>query len=110
MGSRRRAVAPDGHRRAIAERLMKASLVVEGERDLHTAFPDALLPQVPGVAGIERRANAPAEQIDEAFPIGPIHIIAHSMGGLDSRYIHVIEVQFRRRHCQTNFSGRLWLW
>jgi len=31
MGARRRAVAPDGERRAIAERLKKAALVVEGE-------------------------------------------------------------------------------
>jgi hypothetical protein len=31
IGPRRRAFAPDGHRRAIAERLMKAALVVEGE-------------------------------------------------------------------------------
>jgi hypothetical protein len=29
IGSRRRAIAPDGHRRAIAERLMKTTLVVQ---------------------------------------------------------------------------------
>ena len=31
IGRRRRSLAPDGHWRAIAERLMKAALVVEGE-------------------------------------------------------------------------------
>jgi hypothetical protein len=39
IGSRRRAFAPDGHRCTIAERLMKAALVVEGEVLADSGFP-----------------------------------------------------------------------
>ena len=38
IGCQRRAFAPDGHRRAIAERLMKSALVVEGEVFADTDF------------------------------------------------------------------------
>jgi triacylglycerol lipase len=65
----------------------KHLLGMEYFRGVHTAFPNALVSQVPVIAGIETRANALAEQIDKAFPTGPIHIIGHSMGGLDSRFM-----------------------
>jgi len=37
--------------------------------------------------GVRDRAPVLAEQIKQAFPTGEIHIIAHSMGGLDSRFL-----------------------
>src|SRR5271166_5787150 len=56
-------------------------------RAVSDAFPGSLFPQTPGTAGIEARASALAEQIDQAFPTGPIHVVAHSMGGLDTRCV-----------------------
>src|SRR5215469_10984999 len=48
-----------------------------------------LVPQrILGVdALIKNRAARLAEQIQARFPEGKVHIIAHSMGGLDSRYL-----------------------
>ncbi len=45
----------------------------------------ALFPVVPSTATSEERARVLADAIHEKFPQGPVHIIAHSMGGLDSR-------------------------
>jgi len=57
-------------------------------RALPSKYPDALFPLVPIVGTIEDRANAIAAAIAARnFPPGPIHIIAHSMGGLDSRFL-----------------------
>ena len=49
------------------------------------AFPGALFPAVPTTSTVAARAEALAQQIDAAFPAGPIHVVAHSMGGLDTR-------------------------
>jgi triacylglycerol lipase len=46
-----------------------------------------LFPHVAPVGTSEDRARALADKIHEAFPEGEIHIIAHSMGGLDSRVL-----------------------
>lgn len=47
---------------------------------------ETLFPDVPARATCEERANVLAHKIiDRKFPDGEIHIIAHSMGGLDSR-------------------------
>jgi triacylglycerol lipase len=46
---------------------------------------NALFPQVPPTANCNVRAGVLADAIQRAYPDGPIHIIAHSMGGLDSR-------------------------
>ncbi len=54
-------------------------------RGIGAAFPGALFPEVPVTASVEARADAMAAQIDATFPTGPIHIVAHSMGGLDAR-------------------------
>jgi len=56
-------------------------------RDLPRKFPDALFPNVPVAGAVKVRAQKLAEQICKRFPDGEVHIIAHSMGGLDARYL-----------------------
>jgi triacylglycerol lipase len=45
----------------------------------------AIFPDVPPLKTSVERATKLAARIDKEFPEGEIHIIAHSMGGLDSR-------------------------
>jgi triacylglycerol lipase len=47
----------------------------------------ALFPPVSTLASSEARAEELAGQMNARFPDGPIHIIAHSMAGLDSRHL-----------------------
>jgi triacylglycerol lipase len=54
-------------------------------RGVAAAFPGALFPVVPPVGTVTDRARSLADQIATAFPTGTIHVIAHSMGGLDAR-------------------------
>ena len=56
-------------------------------RHLPARYPEALFPEVPVDAGIPDRAEVLARQIAQRFPSGEIHIVAHSMGGLDSRFL-----------------------
>ena len=56
-------------------------------RGAAAAFPGALFPPVPPIADIRTRADRLASEINAAFPNGPIHIVAHSMAGLDSRFL-----------------------
>jgi triacylglycerol lipase len=44
-----------------------------------------LLTRVQSIAGVERRAERLGEQIVRAFGDEPVHVIGHSMGGLDAR-------------------------
>jgi len=44
---------------------------------------DVVVPRLPWGQSIERRAGCLAEQLKKAS--GPLHLIAHSMGGLDAR-------------------------
>ena len=46
-----------------------------------------LVTRVPSIAGVERRAARLAEWIDLTFGDEPVHIIGHSMGGLDARVL-----------------------
>jgi hypothetical protein len=46
---------------------------------------ETLFPEVPPVATCDERAIVLADAIQQAYPDGVVHIIAHSMGGLDSR-------------------------
>jgi triacylglycerol lipase len=46
-----------------------------------------IAPTVSPAGTIQERAVALKQAIDEAFPKGKVHIIAHSMGGLDARYM-----------------------
>ncbi len=52
-----------------------------------TSAHKAIFPPVKAMASSDQRARALAEQIRASFPDGPVHIIAHSMGGLDSRIL-----------------------
>jgi len=57
-------------------------------REVRTAFPGACFPRVPVTGSIDARARVFAAAI-AAFrfpdPHAPIHIVGHSMGGLDAR-------------------------
>src|SRR5262245_7427868 len=44
-----------------------------------------LVTKVPSIAGIEDRARSLGDQITRTFPDEPVHVIGHSMGGLDAR-------------------------
>jgi len=46
-----------------------------------------ILTRVPPIAGVKLRARALAEQIDRVCPGQAVHIIGHSMGGLDARQL-----------------------
>ena len=46
-----------------------------------------VFPHVPPLGGCADRALMLADKIQQRFPNGPIHIIAHSMAGLDSRFL-----------------------
>jgi triacylglycerol lipase len=52
---------------------------------LAKGHPEPLLHKVPPLADSKTRSDKLASAIRAAFPAGQIHIIAHSMGGLDSR-------------------------
>lgn len=47
----------------------------------------AQFPPVPPIGTCESRARVLADAIQQAYPTGAVHIIAHSMGGLDSRML-----------------------
>ena len=44
-----------------------------------------LVTRVHPIAGVDRRARRLGEQIVKAFGDEPVHLIGHSMGGLDAR-------------------------
>ena len=52
---------------------------------LKKGHPEPLMHKVPPLADSKTRSKELASAIRAAFPAGPIHIVAHSMGGLDSR-------------------------
>jgi triacylglycerol lipase len=56
-------------------------------RDIAKQYPGALFPRVDVSSSVAVRANQLAEQIETAFPSGRIDIVAHSMGGLDARFL-----------------------
>jgi triacylglycerol lipase len=63
--------------------------------DYFRGIPDALraagnrvlVARLSPTGGIADRAAQLKEQIDKEYPTEPIHLISHSMGGLDSRYM-----------------------
>ena len=52
---------------------------------LEAAGNRVLVTRVPPIAGVEQRARRLGEQIEQAFGDEPVHLIGHSMGGLDAR-------------------------
>jgi triacylglycerol lipase len=52
---------------------------------LEAAGNRVLVTRVPSIAGVEHRARRLGEQIIRAFCDEPVHLIGHSMGGLDAR-------------------------
>jgi triacylglycerol lipase len=62
-------------------------VVGEYFKDLPSRYPDACFPHVPVAGTVQQRAQALADQIVKSFPRDEVHIIAHSMGGLDARYL-----------------------
>jgi triacylglycerol lipase len=54
---------------------------------LRAAGNRVLVTKVPPIAGIEARARRLGEQVAAAFPDEPVHLIGHSMGGLDARLL-----------------------
>ncbi|WZP00062.1 hypothetical protein EP7_001679 [Isosphaeraceae bacterium EP7] len=52
---------------------------------LRAAGYRVLVPRVHPTAGIRRRGRRLGDRIEAAFPGEPVHIIGHSMGGLDAR-------------------------
>ena len=63
---------------------------------LRAAGNRVLVTRVHPTAGIARRARKLGEQIRAAFPDEPVHLIGHSMGGLDARAL-VADPWWQRR-------------
>jgi triacylglycerol lipase len=54
---------------------------------LEAAGNRVLVPRVSPTAGVARRAADLKRFLDREVPRGPVHLIGHSMGGLDARYL-----------------------
>jgi triacylglycerol lipase len=54
---------------------------------LRSAGNEVLVTQVHPTAGVERRARVLGDLIDAAFPDRPVHLVGHSLGGLDCRHL-----------------------
>lgn len=54
---------------------------------LRAAGNRVFLSHVPPISGVKERARVLAREIEHAFPGESVHIIGHSMGGLDSRQL-----------------------
>jgi triacylglycerol lipase len=52
---------------------------------MQSAGNRVLVTQVPPLAGVDRRSARLGEQIEQALGDQPVHLIGHSMGGLDAR-------------------------
>jgi triacylglycerol lipase len=63
---------------------------------LEAAGNRVLMTRVPAIAGVEERSRHLGEQILRAFPDQAVHVIGHSMGGLDARRL-LAESSWQRR-------------
>jgi triacylglycerol lipase len=54
-------------------------------KGIKALYPGALFPPVSVLGSVTSRAQELATAIAQKFPAGEVHIIAHSMGGLDAR-------------------------
>ncbi len=64
--------------------------------ELAAAGNRVLVTRVPSIAGVEKRARRLGDQIERAFGDEPVHVIGHSMGGLDARRL-LAEEAWRKR-------------
>lgn len=63
-----------------------------------------IAPEVSPAGTIQERAVQLKKAIDDAFPKGKVHIIAHSMGGLDARYMITLLAMGHRVKSLTTIS------
>lgn len=57
----------------------------QGVRELYESMGlRVVVPELPWVGSLEKRAESLARQLQ--YENGPLHLLAHSMGGLDARY------------------------
>jgi triacylglycerol lipase len=54
---------------------------------LRAAGNRVLVARLSPIGGVAERAAQLKEQIDKEYPNEPVHLVSHSMGGLDSRYM-----------------------
>ncbi len=74
-----------GFRRIGLGKLTLASYFREIPEALRAAGNRVVVTKVPSIASVAVRAQVLAAEIERAFPGEPVHIIGHSMGGLDAR-------------------------
>ncbi|MDM4765401.1 hypothetical protein [Pelomonas sp. SE-A7] len=58
---------------------------------------EVIEPQVPPAGRVVERAAALGQAIHAAWPQGDLHVIAHSLGGLDTRHLLRVDPQLRKR-------------
>ena len=63
---------------------------------IRTAGNRVLVTRVPPIAGVDARARRLGEQILHVFPDEPVHVIGHSMGGMDARRL-LADASWQRR-------------
>src|ERR1700721_1964246 len=71
----------------IPQQFLRQNYFRDVQARLEQAGHQVLPPLVPPLAKCEDRARVLADNIAGKFPNDPVHIIAHSMGGLDSRVV-----------------------
>lgn len=76
-----------GFRRIGLGRLTLTTYFREIPQWLRASGNRVLVTRVHPIAGLDFRGRRLGEQIAEAFPDEPVHIIGHSMGGLDARQL-----------------------
>jgi triacylglycerol lipase len=74
-----------GFRRLGVGRLTFTSYFRDIPERLRGAGNRVLVTQVPALAGVDARARRLGEEILRVFPDEPVHLVGHSMGGLDAR-------------------------
>ncbi len=76
-----------GFRRIGLGRLTLTSYFRGIPEQLRAAGNQVIVTRVPAIAGVKHRAGMLGEEIDAAFPGKAVHVIGHSMGGLDARQL-----------------------